>query len=85
MGSAQIGDALFPVTGSITCWALWTEKRMGDVIIGRWPGSNADPPAEQSRRDQVAEVVRAETGCTSERADFVALRVLGMLASRDPA
>lgn len=61
---------------------------MGDVITGRFPAgrpfdgvrlpAQADA-APTSRRDQIAAIVRAETGCTAERADFVAAQVMQVM------
>ncbi|MTW19371.1 hypothetical protein GJ689_24575 [Rhodoplanes serenus] len=51
---------------------------MGDVITfpaGRMRLPDEGSP-EAARLDQIAAIVRAETGCTAERADLVATQVM---------
>ncbi|MTW19387.1 hypothetical protein GJ689_24665 [Rhodoplanes serenus] len=63
---------------------------MGDVI--RFPAGRpfegvrlpAEGSAEGNRLDRAAAVIRAETGCTAERADFVAAQVLQVLEGAAP-
>lgn len=54
---------------------------MGDVIT--FPDGRMRLPDEGSsdaaRLDQIAAIVRAETGCTAERADLVAAQVLRLI------
>ena len=77
--------ALLVVTGCIVCWVVWTEKRMNNVIVGRWPGSSDEPRREQSKRDQIAEIIRDRTGCTADRAADAARSVLDLIGDAEPA
>lgn len=38
--------------------------------------------AQFSRRDRIAAIVRAETSCSAERAEFVAVQVLQVVEAR---
>ncbi|CAL8974474.1 hypothetical protein RHODGE_RHODGE_03312 [Rhodoplanes serenus] len=57
---------------------------MGDVIT--FPDGRMRLPdegsSEAARLDQVAAIVRAETGCTAERADFVAARLMRVIETQ---